>query len=193
MKTYLQIGTAYGNDFFYNQIKDLDPRETRLILVEPMQWQASMDFYKDKPFKSEVLKNAVVPNDYKENFVEMYLFGNDLNLSSILNRKVISSSNAVFCPAIKIHDLLDMAGGEIEFLSIDAEGLDVELLNSIDYSKYEINNIFFEYWDFDDDANGNYVSKSKFDELDKKLSDSGFNSRETIDTDGNLNYLYRKV
>lgn len=193
MKTYLQIGTAYGNDFFYNQIKDLDPSETRLILVEPMQWQASMDFYKDKPFKSEVLKNAVVPNDYKENFVEMYLFGNDLNLSSILNRKAISSSNAVLCPAIKIHNLLDMVEGEIEFLSIDAEGLDVELLNSIDYSKYKINNIFFEYWDFDDDANDNYVSKSKFDELDKKLSDSGFNSRETIETDGNLNYLYRKV
>jgi hypothetical protein len=86
-----------------------------------------------------------------------------------------------------------MAEGEIEFLSIDAEGLDVELLNSIDYSKYKINNIFFEYWDFDDDANDNYFIKSKFDELDKKLSDSGFNSKEGIDTEGNLNYFYRKV
>jgi hypothetical protein len=193
MKTYIQIGTAYGNDFFYNQVKDLNPDETRLILVEPMQWQSSVAFYQDKPFRSEILKNAVVPNDFKEDFVEMYLFANDLNLSSILNRKAITSSNVVFCPAIKIHDLLDMADGEIEFLSIDAEGLDVELLNSIDYSKYKINNIFFEYWDFDDDANNIYVSKSKFDELDKKLSDGGFNSKEKIDTDGNLNFLYRKV
>jgi hypothetical protein len=140
-----------------------------------------------------VLKNAVVPNDFKEDFVEMYLFNNDLNLSSALNRKVISSSNIAFCPIIKIHNLLDMAEGEIEFLSVDAEGLDVELLNSIDYSKYKINNIFFEYWDFDDDANDNYFIKSKFDELDKKLSDSGFNSKEGIDTEGNLNYFYRKV
>jgi len=193
MKTYIQIGTACGNDFFYNQIKDLNPNETRLIMVEPMQWEASIAFYQDKPFRFEILKNAVVPNDFEEDFVEMHLFANDLNLSSILNRKAITSSNVVFCPAIKIHNLLDMAEGEIEFLSIDAEGLDVELLNSIDYSKYKINNIFFEYWDFDDDANDNYFIKSKFDELDKKLSDSGFNSKEGIDTEGNLNYFYRKV
>lgn len=192
MKTYIQIGTARGDDFFYNKIKSLDPAEIKLILVEPTQWSESISFYKDKPFKFEIIQKAVVPNNFESDFVEMYLFHGDLNLSSVLNRKAISSNNVIFCPAMKINDLLDSANGEIEFLSIDAEGLDVELLNSIDYSKYEIKNIFFEYWDFDDDGNDVYKSKSKYAELDKKLKTNGFTIKETIDTDGNTNFLYKK-
>jgi len=130
MKTYVQIGTAYGKDFFYNYIKDLNPSETNIVLVEPLQHEASIEFYKNTD--------------------------------------------------------------EIEFLCIDAEGLDVELLNSIDYEKYNIRNIFFEYWDFDDDANNVYKSKSKYAELDEKLKNNGFTIKETIDTDGNTNFLYRK-
>ena len=193
MKTYIQIGTAKGDDFFYNTIKNLDPNEVKLILVEPMQWNESIAFYKDKPFRCEILQKAVVPNDFVGDFVEMYLFGGDLNLSSVLNRKEIPSNNVIFCPVMKINDLLDYAKSEIEFLSIDAEGLDVELLNSIDYSKYEIKNIFFEYWDFDDDGNNVYKSKSKYAELDEKLKEHGFTTKETIDTDGNTNFFYKKI
>jgi hypothetical protein len=202
MKTYVQIGTAYGKDFFYNYIKDLNPSETNIVLVEPLQHEASIEFYKNTPFmehgKIDCLKNAIVPNGFKDKTVEMYLFGGDLNLSSALNRMAIPSNNVVFIPALQIHELLDSAikaneqTDEIEFLCIDAEGLDVELLNSIDYEKYNIRNIFFEYWDFDDDANNVYKSKSKYAELDEKLKNNGFTIKETIDTDGNTNFLYRK-
>jgi len=151
MKTYVQIGTAYGKDFFYNYIKDLNPSETNIVLVEPLQHEASIEFYKNTPFmehgKIDCLKNAIVPNGFKDKTVEMYLFGGDLNLSSALNRMAIPSNNVVFIPALQIHELLDSAikaneqTDEIEFLCIDAEGLDVELLNSIDYEKYNIRNI----------------------------------------------------
>ena len=47
MKTYVQIGTAYGKDFFYNYIKDLNPNETNIVLVEPLQHEASIEFYKN--------------------------------------------------------------------------------------------------------------------------------------------------
>ena len=202
MKTYVQIGTAYGKDFFYNYIKDLNPNETNIVLVEPLQHEASIEFYKNTPCmehgKIDCMKNAIVPNGFKDKTVEMYLFGGDLNLSSALNRMAIPSNNVVFIPALQIHELLDSAiktneqTDEIEFLCIDAEGLDVELLNSIDYEKYNIRNIFFEYWDFDDDANNVYKSKSKYAELDEKLKNNGFTIKETIDTDGNTNFLYRK-
>ncbi len=65
MKTYVQIGTAYGKDFFYNYIKDLNPSETNIVLVEPLQHEASIEFYKNTPFmengKIDCLKNAIVP------------------------------------------------------------------------------------------------------------------------------------
>jgi len=203
VKTYIQIGTAYGNDYFYNYIKDLNPEETNIILVEPMQHEASVNFYKNTPFYQnaghlDCLANAIVPNNFEEKMVEMYLFGGDLNLSSALNRMAIPSNNIVYIQALKIHNLLDLAikantkSDDIEFLCIDAEGLDVELLNSIDYQKYNIRNIFFEYWDFDDDANNVYKSKSKYEELDEKLRNNGFSIKETIGTDGNTNFLYRK-
>jgi hypothetical protein len=192
MKTYIQIGTANGNDYFYKFIELLNPDHVELILVEPIQYELSDEFYKKTLFKYSLIKKAVMPNGFKKSTAELYTFGNDFNLSSALNRMAIKPTGIIHCPAITIDELLKLANYEIELLSVDTEGLDLELLSSIDYTKYKINNIFFEYWNFEDDANGQYHTQSLLNGLDEKLFNAGFNQKEIIMTDGNTNYLYKK-
>ena len=70
-------------------------------------------------------------------------------------KKIITTTFNSLCEQLSITN--------IELLFIDTEGVDYEILNSIDLSKIDINNIIFEYWPHEnDDLNSQYRTGDKF-------------------------------
>ncbi len=62
----------------------------------------------------------------------------------------------------------------IDFLQIDVEGAEYEILNSINFSKIEIKNIQFESKHFD----GTFKEGHKLEEVKKKLKDNGYKLKQ---------------
>ena len=52
---------------------------------------------------------------------------------------------------------------EIELLQIDTEGLDYEIVNSINFKEVKINTLIFEVWNYlEDDLNSIYTTGQEF-------------------------------
>lgn len=189
--TFIQIGTAVGNDLFYKLVSNF--QQSTLILVEPIQHQAAKEFYANTGMNYVVIDKAIVPNYYTEDTVSMYMFHGDSNLSSLLDRKAITSSHVVFAEAMKIGQLLDIAGKKAAGLFIDTEGLDAELLCDLDLQENDIDIIFYEEWiPYDDDKNEKFKSISLKETLENKLEKHGYELLKVVDTEGNKNPLWIK-
>lgn len=189
--TFIQIGTAVGNDLFYKMVSNF--QQCTLILVEPIQHQVAKEFYANTGMNFVVIDKAIVPNYYTEDTVSMYMFHGDSNLSSLLDRKAITSSHVVFAEAMKIGQLLDIAGKKAAGLFIDTEGLDAELLCDLDLQENDIDIIFYEEWiPYDDDKNEKFKSISLKETLENKLEKHGYELVKVVDTEGNKNPLWIK-
>lgn len=80
-------------------------------------------------------------------------------------------------PAIHINNLFEEYGLKtIDRLYIDAEGYDIQILNSIDYSKYTIGRIQFEYVHCDGPFSGTGKTVKNFKE---KLKSMGYDLSES--------------
>jgi len=190
--TFIQIGTAVGNDLFYKLVSNFD--NCKLILVEPVQYVAAKNFYDTTGKQYMLINKAVVPNYYDEKIATIYMFHGDSNLSSLLDRKVITSDHTVFAETMKIGELLDIAGKKACGLFIDTEGLDYELLCDLDLQENDVDIIFYEEWiSHDDDKNEKFKSISLKETLEKKLTDGGYALVKIVDTEGNKNPLWIKT
>tara|TARA_B110000483_G_C18198828_1_gene544279 strand:+ start:533 stop:1183 length:651 start_codon:yes stop_codon:yes gene_type:complete len=163
-KVYFQIGTNDGNDTF--KIKCLNDKPTQIILVEPnpLHKKSITDNYKD--FSNvHIFINAIYYNDNED--VELVvpaingIFGNIgengikynhshlslipmNNWGSKDNMFKISAKSITFdtiCKNLNINN--------IDYLQIDTEGVDSEIIKMIDFNKINIQQIRFEKWQFD--------------------------------------------
>jgi len=160
MKTYIQIGANVGNDTFQRMMEGIKER-IRLILIEP-----NSDLLDDLSKNYERLKNKheiiIIPHAISTTggTVNFYLRTNIHHFggSSLLNRRNYSLPVVREVKAITFNQLCeDYSIKEIEYLCIDTEALDYEILNSIDLTKVYIKTILFEKWDAEDeDANEKY-------------------------------------
>ena len=165
MKNYIQIGSNVGDDYFQRMIENIN-ENVRVILIEPNSDLLNMLIrnYKKLQEKHEiVIIDSCISIDDK-NFTNLYVYRSSGH-SSLINRKshplkpnvrkVKSINFNKFCEINLIN--------EIEFLFIDTEGLDYEILNSIDMSKIDIKIIIIEHWPFDnDDLNSIYRTGPNF-------------------------------
>ncbi len=172
MKTYIQIGANIGEDDFFQVVSDVDEK-IRVILIEP-----NPKLITELSINYEVLKkrHEIIICSFGVSLInglaDLFLYINQYNkmdspgVSSLLDRKThpIKSKFSIKIPVVTFSTLCEaFAISEIECLFIDTEGLDYEILNSIDTSKIDINTIVFEQWAYDsDDLNGIYRTGPTF-------------------------------
>jgi len=166
MKTYIQIGANIGNDDFHKIIEGIDEK-IRLFLIEP-----NIDLLDDLSKNYSDLKNKheIIIIDkaisLSNGLVNFYLRTDIENFggSSLLNRKRYPLNVTRKVTAITFNKLCeDYSINCVEYLCVDTEALDYEILNSIDLSKIFIKTILFEKWDEgDEDLNGVYKNGVTF-------------------------------
>jgi FkbM family methyltransferase len=179
MKNYIQIGAntgcthkkendSYECDEFYHICEKIT-EPSNIFLIEPNKILLSklMEYYSKLNNKNLKIKifNIGIVGDNTKNTNTLYVYGDDNNenilygLSSIIRRKswnkvldtipFIPKTFNDFCSENNIVD--------VEVLFVDTEGMDYEILNSIDLNKINIKNIYFEYWPYTNDDLDNKI------------------------------------
>jgi FkbM family methyltransferase len=178
-KVYFQIGTNDGNDLFRDMVKDDKP--DIVILVEPNT--SLIDNIKKNYNNIEnvyIYNNAIYYNNDEEvelvipakngiynttaengiryshghfSLIPMNDWGNKDDMVKIKSKSI------TFDKICSEHNITN-----IDYLQIDTEGFDSEIINMIDLSKYKIKTIRFENWRFSTDCFTRY-NKEKSIEL----------------------------
>ena len=145
---FIQIGTSVANDDVYDFIKDKDIELG--VLIEPMkEFQDQIkECYKD--IKNIHLEQVAISSDGKGEkdfyhskkhlgigtFVREHLPTHKIEEEFIKHKKV---------QCVHIHDIFKKYGiEELDYLFIDTEGHDFDILLSLDFDKYKIKQIVYE-------------------------------------------------
>jgi len=163
-KVFFQIGTNNGNDLFRNKVKISQP--DIVILVEPNKklldeikknyhdiknvhiYNYAIYYHNDEtvelyiPSKNGIMgkmaDNGIIYNDGHFSLLPMNDWGKKDDMVKFTAKTI------TFDEICKKHNIT-----EIDYLQIDTEGFDTEIIKMIDLSKYKINQIRFEKWGFD--------------------------------------------
>jgi FkbM family methyltransferase len=206
-KVFFQIGTNDGNDLFRELVIKNAP--DCIILVEPNKFLIDEIKKNYNNIKNVyIYNNAIYYND--DEIVELYIPAKNGIIGSRADNGIvyghihfsllpmndwgnktdmikIKSESITFDKICSIHNI-----SNIEYLQIDTEGFDSEIIKMIDLSKYKINKIRFEKWGFDRECFTEYHNQ-KANELGKngmnnaitKLKQNNYIISDIIDTDGN--------
>jgi FkbM family methyltransferase len=171
MKTFIQIGTNDGNDEFNSIVKVENP--DLIILVEP-----------NSELNNDIKKN------YSEFIDKVFIENVAINTKSgpcevVLSKKYFPELNDYMYTNHTLYTLLPMDSWgddfvslkidgitfnelcekysitEIDFLQIDTEGFDSQIILSIDFDKIKIKKLKYEIWGFTPDCYSRYGEKSK--------------------------------
>jgi FkbM family methyltransferase len=184
-KIFFQIGTNNGNDLFREKVKEHQP--DLVILVEP-----------NKTLIDEIIKNYCdIQNVYiynnaiyynNDETVELYIPAKNGIIGTTADNGItydhphfslipmndwgkkedmvkIKAKTITFDEICKKHNI-----SVIEYLQIDTEGFDAEIIKMIDLSKYKIKQIRFEKWNFDTECFTDYNK-----DLSNELGKNGVN------------------
>ena len=153
MISFMQIGTSNADDHCYNFVKDKDIEFG--VLVEPMIEMMDLakkcygSLLEEKNINTETI--AIVPEDRKKDKVTIYYHWPNTAFNSIFKEHTNSFDQpdelkSFEVDAMTINQLFDKYSVTIlDYLFIDTEGLDGEILMSIDLNKYSIKEIIFEH------------------------------------------------
>lgn len=185
-KVFFQIGTNNGNDMFRELV--LKNMPDCIILVEPNEKLINEIKQNYSGIENVyIYSNAIYYND--DEIIELYTPGKngiagtradngiiytDLHFSLLpmndwgnKNDMVkITSKSITFDKICDIHSITN-----IDYLQIDTEGFDSEIIKMIDLSKYKINTIRFEKWGFKPERFTNYHNEKADD-----LGENGMNN-----------------
>jgi FkbM family methyltransferase len=206
-RTFFQIGTNDGDDLFNKLVKKYIPE--CIILVEPnndlinkiKKNYSNMNnvyiynnaiYYTDDediqlyiPAKNGVMgtvaENGLIYSDSHFSLVPMNDWGNKNDMAKITTKSI------TFDTICSNHGITN-----IDYLQIDTEGFDSEIIKMIDFSKYKINTIRFEKWPFKSvfftDHNkqlSHELGESGLINAINKLKDNNYTISEINDSDGN--------
>ena len=147
--SYIDIGANHSistsNTFLFYDRYEMDGI---LVDANPLLCEELSSFR-----SRDLVINAVVSDNNKK---ESIFYISDKHEISSLSKDFITSWNSgmakvlkeITIPNIKINDILAMCNKELAILSIDVEGLDKEILNDIDFSRYKPMIIVIEPSDF---------------------------------------------
>jgi hypothetical protein len=149
----IQIGCNDGKDHVFDFVKEKTKDINKLILIDANK--NCVDFCKNvqyKDFKNvEFLFCAITNNNYDHVILYMDDKSTDGKCphSSLLKRHVIEhlhdNISQYKVPAKNINKLLEDLNFEIiDRLYIDVEGLDIDLVNEIDFNRFNIKFLLFE-------------------------------------------------
>jgi FkbM family methyltransferase len=211
MRVFFQIGTNDGNDEFLKRVKDGKP--DMVILVEPNEQKLPeiKENYKGIP-NVHIYMNAIYYRSGEE--VELVVPAKNGEVGTRADNGIvyldvhfsllpmndwgeksdmvkIKAKTITFDDICKNHNIT-----HIEFLQIDTEGFDSEIIQMIDFETYKIDHLIFENWSFASDCFTRYHSE-KADSLGlsgqlkaiKKLQTYKYKIIEFKDEEGGRNFL----
>jgi FkbM family methyltransferase len=206
-RVFFQIGTNNGNDLFRELVIKENP--DMVILVEPNEFLID-DIKKNYSNIKNVYiyNNAIYYDD--DQIIELYIPAKNGIMGTRADNGItyddghftllpmndwgskndmvkISSTGITFDKICSIHGITN-----IDYLQIDTEGFDSEIIKMIDLSKYKINKIRFEKWGFKPECFTDY-NKDKANELGingmnnaiNKLKEHNYIINDIHDKDGN--------
>ena len=184
-KIFFQIGTNNGNDVFRDLIKQSNP--DLVILVEPNKTLINQIKTNYKDVKNVIIyNNAIYYNN--DELVELYIPAKKGIMGSKADNGLtygsehfsllpmndwgekddmvkITAKSITFDEICKVNNITN-----IEYLQIDTEGFDCEIIKMIDLKKYKIKQIRFEKWIFNTNRFTKYHK-----ELSENLGNAGMN------------------
>lgn len=178
----VQIGTCVANDDLTKIIENVNPE--LLVLVEPMS--IHNDKIKECYAKQEnlFLENIAITTNNQEEMI-FYYHKNDgpmYEVSSTDIKHILKhgyDKNGIVelkVKCITINQLFEKYKlQKIDILFLDAEGLDDEIIKSIDFSKYDISKIYFENLHLKDDKIYKFLEKLGY-KVTKKMGHNDWSS-----------------
>ena len=149
----VQIGTCRADDNVFEFVNS-GIKIDKLILVEPMKIhnEKIIDSYKN--IKNVFLENVAITTDGK-NEISFYYHENDGPYYEVASTEInhilkhgytIDKVIEIKVKSININQLFEKHNlKDIDFLVIDSEGLDDSIIKTINFEKYNISEIYFEY------------------------------------------------
>lgn len=123
---------------FQSQTKKLeDSGEWNGMLIEPNPDMFNRCVNNRKAENNIFVNKCLVPKDYKEDSVEFYTYNNQGAMGRLGDyfHNESKKGNKITVPAININDLLKEHNiTVVDFFSIDTEGADIDILDSIDFN-----------------------------------------------------------
>ena len=153
----IQIGCHDGNDHVKEFIKENIEKIDLVILVDanPNVIPECKTHYSESIFsktKIEILNYAIVKDMEQIPILNLYIPKNEKLsqhcscLYTHMKEHNHEELDNISVPTLTLTQLCSMYGiTNLEYLYIDAEGLDVDILSSFDMKNHIVNNIFFEY------------------------------------------------
>jgi len=145
----IQIGTNQAHDDFFNLVKNIYKNQiNKLILVEPLE-SCNNQIKSCYSNYTYILENMVINIDSsikKEKFfVSKYNWLSSLKKSHIEKHKTNETPIEIEVDSITLNELFDKHKIlNIDILFVDSEGMDDKLIMSIDFDKFDINQIYYE-------------------------------------------------
>ena len=206
-RVFFQIGTNNGNDLFRELV--IKEKPDMVILVEPNKLLINEIKQNYNNIENvHIYNNAIYYND--DEVIELYIAAKNGIMGTRADNGIIydpghftllpmndwgnkndmvkiTSTGITFDKICSSHGITN-----IDYLQIDTEGFDSEIIKMIDLSKYKINRIRFEKWVFNTECFTDY-HKDKADELGvngmnnaiNKLKEYNYVVNDINDKDGN--------
>ncbi len=178
----VQIGTCVANDDLTEIIKTNIPEI--LILVEPMSIHNHLINQCYSGTKNVFIENLAITTRDEEEMV-FYYHKNDGPMYEVSSTDIyhilkhgynIDGVVELKVRCIKINSLFDNYGlTKIDILFLDAEGLDDEIIKSIDFSRFDITKIYFENLHLKDDKIYAYLKNLGY-KITKNIGYNGWSS-----------------
>lgn len=193
-KVFIQIGTNNGNDRFRQLVIENKPDKVVLIEPNPAMYDTIRQNYSGIP-NVAILSRAVYYEDDKD--VELFIsprIHTDAHFSLVPmnNWGDKDGLTKINTKSITFDTVCRMIGvTEIEYLQIDTEGFDSEIIRMLDFSKYTINTIRYEKWEFEsreftnhNQATSENLGKTGMKLAKQKLLDNNYVLDHIYDCDG---------
>lgn len=192
MQTLIQIGSNNGDDDFNRYVNSI-PDKCEIYLFEPNIHLLNdlKKSYNNSHHNIYIQNMCVTPTPIDS--VELHLYDQN-GLSSVLDRKSYNNkTGSINVDAITFNKFCeDKKIDRINYLCIDTEGLDYEILLSINLDTIEIDEILFEVWPYEnDDNNGSYSTGPTL--LNKVFEKYRDYAKDQIVYGGALSYNFKKI
>ena len=151
----IQIGANNGKDETFNFIKKNNDKIELALIIEPIPFKSIQDSLKSqyKEINNAIIENIAISLDEKEFMTLYYLENSNYEVSSFSSNHTETHSpdlekfplREMQVPCRNINQIIDKYNiKKLDYLFIDAEGLDVHIIGAIDFNTCDIDNIIFE-------------------------------------------------
>jgi len=185
---YIELGANDGITFSNTAFFEYE-KGWKGILIEPsfIKYQECL---KNRP-ENIVLNYACVSNDYEKEFISGDF--NSGSMMSSINGDRLGDKNLVDVKAMTLEKILDEhhKDKEIDFLSLDTEGYELNILKGLNLSKYRPKNMLIEVYNWDFENIVKYLEENNY-KLHSNISN--LNPIDNPEWDGTHNdYLFYDV